>query len=243
MNETKAENMLWEKEILFNYLEKEIPLVIEKEAVVFMLYGMESERRAFINMMKQSAWALLSAIQNNGWKISGSEINIEGFLGNQALKGKSDLILERGAEKTVVDLKFSGLEHYRNKIKNREDLQLLIYSRFATDTEDWAHRAYFIINKAQLLAPNNLAFKEAEVLLGEEDPNVSNNLNWDKLQQTFEWRVAQINAGKIEVRTKKTIEFLDESYSSEDMISMLELPRDSAKYDIYNVLLGTNSEK
>ena len=243
MNETKAENMFWEKEILFNYLEKEIPLVIEKEAVVFMLYGMESERRAFINMMKQSAWALLSAIQNNGWKISGSEINIEGFLGNQALKGKSDLILERGAEKTVVDLKFSGLDHYRNKIKNREDLQLLIYSRFASDTEDWAHRAYFIINKAQLLAPNNLAFKEAEVLLGEEDPNISNNLNWDKLQQTFEWRVAQINAGKIEVRTKKTIEYLDESYSSEDMISMLELPRDSAKYDIYNVLLGTNSEK
>jgi hypothetical protein len=204
---------------------------------------MESERRAFINLMRQAAWALLSGIQNNGWKIVGSEINIEGFLGNQALKGKSDLILERGPEKAVVDLKFSGLDHYRNKIKNREDLQLLIYSRFASETEDWAHRAYFIINKAQLLAANNHAFKEAEVLLPEDDIRSSNNLSWEKLQQTYNWRSEQINAGQIELRTSKTIEFLEEYYSSEDMISKLELPRDSAKYDIYNVLLGTNSEK
>jgi hypothetical protein len=243
MNESKSENKVWDKELLFNYLEKEIPLMIEREAAVLMMYGQESERRAFINMMKQAAWALLSAIQQNGWNVLGSEQKIEGLLGEQSLKGKADLILERGDERVVVDLKISGSDRYKKKIRNKDDIQLLIYSKFAADTENWAHSAYFIISKAQLLATNNIAFAEAEALLPDEDSNAANDHTWTKLQKTYEWRLKQIHDGKIEVRTDVNLKELEENYMEEDLISMLELPNEAAKYDIYNVLIGTSIDK
>ena len=241
INETKSKNKVWEKTDLFDFLEVLIPQLIEREAAVLMMYGQESERRAFINMMKQACWALLSAIQRNNWQILGPEQQIEGLLGNQLLKGKADLILERGNEKAVVDLKISGTERYKKKIKNRDDIQLLIYSKFAAEAETWAKSAYFIISRAQLLAANNDAFEEAAALLPDEDSNTANKFIWEKLQKTYEWRIAQILEGKIEIRTDKTLDDLEAIYSNEDILSLLELPRESAKYDIYNVLIAAEA--
>ena len=242
-NETKSKNKLWEKTDLFDFLEVLIPQLIEREAAVLMMYGQESERRAFINMMKQACWALLSAIQRNNWQILGPEQQIEGLLGNQLLKGKADLILQRSDEKAVVDLKISGSERYKKKIKNRDDIQLLIYSKFAAEAETWAKSAYFIISRAQLLAANNDAFEEAAALLPDEDSNTANKFIWEKLQKTYEWRIAQILEGKIEIRTDKTLDDLEAIYNNEDILSLLELPRESAKYDIYNVLIGSETTK
>jgi hypothetical protein len=239
LNETNSKNKVWEKTNLFDFLEVLIPQLIEREAAVLMMYGQESERRAFINMMKQACWALLSAIQRNNWQIVGPEQQIEGLLGNQLLKGKADLILQRSDEKAVVDLKISGSERYKKKIKNRDDIQLLIYSKFAAEAETWAKSAYFIISRAQLLAANNDAFEEAVALLPDEDSNSANNFIWEKLQKTYEWRIAQIQEGKIEIRTDKTLDDLEAMYNNEAMLSLLELPRESAKYDIYNVLIAS----
>jgi hypothetical protein len=151
------------------------------------------------------------------------------------------LILERGNEKAVVDLKISGTERYKKKIKNRDDIQLLIYSKFAAEAETWAKSAYFIISRAQLLAANNDAFEEAAALLPDEDSNTANKFIWEKLQKTYEWRIAQILEGKIEIRTDKTLDDLEAIYSNEDILSLLELPRESAKYDIYNVLIAAEA--
>jgi hypothetical protein len=237
-NETKSKNKNWDKKTLSNYLEEIIPQMIDREAAVLMMYGQESERRAFINMMKQASWSLLSAIQQNGWKLIGPEQQIEGTLGNQLLKGKADLILERGNEKAVVDLKISGTERYKKKIKNRDDIQLLIYSKFAAESDSWAKSAYFIISRAQLLAANNDAFEEATALLPDDDSIAANNSIWEKLLKTYEWRIAQILDGKIEIRTNKTLGELEAYYQNEDIISLLELPRETAKYDMYSVLIG-----
>jgi ATP-dependent helicase/nuclease subunit B len=202
-NETKIEDKTWEKSEVYTWMEREIPILIEREAAVMMMYGQEAERRAFINMMKHAAWTLLSAIQNNAWKISGTEMEISGSLGDQPLKAKADLILLRGEETAVIDLKFSSADRYRKKIKNRDDLQLLIYSRFAAGPEDWAHTAYFIISRAQLLAKNNAAFAEAEALIPDEDFRKVNNAIWEKLITTYLWRIEQIAEGRIEIRNEK----------------------------------------
>jgi hypothetical protein len=93
------------------------------------------------------------------------------------------------------------------------------------------------------LAANNIAFAESEALLPDEDSNAANDNTWKKLQKTYEWRLNQIHDGNIEVRTDTNLKELEENYTEEDMISMLELPNEAAKYDIYNVLIGTSIDK
>jgi ATP-dependent helicase/nuclease subunit B len=237
--ETIEKNSTWTKDAVYQWMEKEIPLLIEREAAVLMMYGQEAERRAFINMMKHAAWTLISSIQNNGWQISGTEVPISGKLGNQDLKGKADLILEKDGQKAVIDLKFSGNDRYSKKIKNREDIQLLIYSRFTAEPENWAHTAYYIISSAKLFAKNNDAFAEAEALLPDEALKAVNDSIWEKLQNTYEWRISQLSEGLIEIRNQKNIQALTEAYEGLNMLDMLELPTQDAFYDIYGVLVGS----
>jgi hypothetical protein len=78
--------------------------------------------------------------------------------------------------------------------------------------------------------------------VNDEDSNTANKFIWEKLQKTYEWRIAQILEGKIEIRTDKTLDKLEAIYNNEDILSLLELPRESAKYDIYNVFLKFKSD-
>ncbi len=238
-NEIKRSAVHWDKNEVQQWMEKEIPNLFEREGAVLLMYGQEAERRAFINLMKHSAWSLISAIQENGWSIEATEEEISGELGNQQLKGKADLILKRGEETAVVDLKFRSAERYKELIRDKEDLQLVIYSRFATKSEDWAHTAYFIISNAKLLARNNAAFKEAETLMPNEDYKTVNEQIWDKMHRTYEWRLSQIVEGKIEIRNKETIKQLEEVYKELDLLSMLEMSTEAPYYDIYQVLVGS----
>jgi hypothetical protein len=68
----------------------------------------------------------------------------------------------------------------------------------------------------------------------------SHDLSDDDICDTY---LKQIHDGNIEVRTDTNLKELEENYTEEDMISMLELPNEAAKYDIYNVLIGTSIDK
>ena len=60
---------------------------------------------------------------------------------------------------------------------------------------------------------------------------------WDKMQKTFEWRLLQIKNGKIEIRTSFTCKELEEIYGDE-LIDVLEMKTDDAKFDDYRTLIG-----
>ena len=110
----KQSSESWNKTTLLNWIDANVPSLFEKEGAVLLMYGMEPERVGFVNKIKQAAWALLSAIQNNGWSIADTELRVEGKMAGQAIKGFVDLVLERGREKLIVDLKWGGYNYRKN---------------------------------------------------------------------------------------------------------------------------------
>ncbi|MEL6926551.1 MAG: PD-(D/E)XK nuclease family protein, partial [Bacteroidota bacterium] len=148
----------FEKQQVEQWIDDHTYGLLSREGAVLLMYGREPERLAFINKVKYAAWSLVSSIRNNGWQIVGSELPLAGKFMDMPIKAKADLVLQRGREQAVIDLKWRGAKRRENVIKNEEDLQLVMYSKLLTEDHSWAHTAYFIIEQGKLIARNNLAF-------------------------------------------------------------------------------------
>jgi hypothetical protein len=164
-------------------------------------------------------------------------MDLRGKFGETPVRGKADVVLLRGSEYCVLDLKWSGHGYRERLIKNGADLQLVMYSRLLNEADDWAHTAYFILDKANLLSRNNKAFKEIKPLLPDVDAFAMNEQIWQKMLATYQWRMGQILAGKIEIRTEKTAKELEEIYGA-DLLDVLEMKAEDSKFDDYRTLIG-----
>ncbi len=239
----EANNEHWNKEKIEDWVAEYIPGLLEREGAVLLLYGLEPQRLGFIQTVQQAAWALISMIQSNGWKIAATEQLVEGKLLNQNLRGFVDLVVQRGSEKAIIDLKWQGATYRKNNYKNKEDLQLVIYSKLLDNTTEWAHTAYFIIKDSKMIARNSLAFKEAEVAANEDYTfqEIHQEI-WNQLCKTYTWRMEQLEAGKIEVRTEYTCDALEddqrETMDPAELMALLEMKNENARYDDYRVLIN-----
>ena len=65
-------------------------------------------------------------LKNNNWQVSAIEHKLSGNFADAALDGRADLILQRGKEWAIIDLKWRGIGRRRQMLKNLEDLQLII---------------------------------------------------------------------------------------------------------------------
>jgi ATP-dependent helicase/nuclease subunit B len=228
----------WTKEEIENWVDGNVGILLEREGAVLLLYGREPERAGFVRTLKRAAWALVNAIQLNGWKVEGTEVPVEGHFAGVPVKGFIDLVLYKDSgERAIVDLKWSGHKRYKDTLQNEQDLQLVLYSRLLGGSSGlWAHSAYFILSDCRLLARNGRAFSEAETLRDDEDHVQANQRIWDKMEATYAWRRSQLEEGKIEIRTDATVNDL-ETLDAEILLQLLELPKGSAKYDDYSALV------
>lgn len=241
-DEIKGTERHWKKWEVTQWIEVNIEELFEKEGAVLLMYGYEPERIGLVNKLKESAWALVSIIQDNGWSIVDTELPIKGKMAGQELKGIADLVLQRGTEKAIVDLKWGGATYRANQFRSKEDLQLVVYSRLLDQHTDWAHTAYFIIENGRMIARNNLAFEAAEAVAPEEDFREIHQDIWNRMVKTYQWRMEQIKSGKIEVRTETTAEALDEmmeeSMDMQHLLDLLEMKSGNARFDDYQVLIN-----
>lgn len=246
-NAIKASKETWSKDRVLDWVSEHISELFEREGAVLLMYGQEAERVGLINKIKQSAWALVFAIQENGWTILDTEFSISGKVAAQELKGIVDLVLQRKKgndyEKAIVDLKWGGATYRKEQLKNGEDLQLVIYSKLLDQHESWAHTAYFIIESGKIIARNNMAFDTAEVVSPEADYRAIHQTIWNRIEKTYQWRMNQIKEGEIEVRTELTHEKLEEIISQNAMdpsefMDLLEMKSGNARYDDYRVLIN-----
>jgi ATP-dependent helicase/nuclease subunit B len=229
----------WTKSNLEIWLKEKSPSLMEKEGAVLLMYGKEQEREHFLSTFQYAAWNLISMINNNGWSVLGSEENLEGNFGEKLIKGKADLILQREDEMAIIDMKWSGLTHRKDLIRNQEDLQLVMYSHLLGDK--WAHTAYFIIESGQMLVRNTHAFKEGTVVPKQEENHVEiNKMIFERMMKTYEWRMEQLESGKIEIRTQDTVPALEEIYA-ETMLDLLEMKKNDSRFDDYRVLINAVS--
>lgn len=233
----------WTRLNVDEWVEQHSRRLFQREAATLMMYGYEPERVQLIRQLKYAIWSLISLIRQNNWSVMGTEVDLKGKFSDIPVVGKADIVLERPSptgnsmEYCILDLKWSGHTYRERLIKNGEDLQLVMYSRLLTEDNDWAHTAYFIIENARLLARNTLAFNDIKPLLPDVNAFQMNAQIWERMQKTFEWRLAQIEQGRIEIRTHQTAQELEEIYGDE-LIHVLEMKNDDAKFDDFRTLIG-----
>ncbi|MCH2021413.1 MAG: PD-(D/E)XK nuclease family protein [Saprospiraceae bacterium] len=242
-NAIKISQKHWLKEEVLEWVDQNITELFDREGAVLLMYGQEPERIGLIHKIKYAAWSLVSSIQANNWEIEATESKISGKIVDKELKGFVDLVLTRGNEKAIVDLKWGGASYRKDQYRNKTDLQLVIYSKFLEKKEEWAHTAFFIIESGKLIARNNLAFKEAEAISPDLDFREIHQEIWHSLEKTYKWRMDQISLGKVEVRTEDTHEELEELIreeflDSDDFWDLLEMKSGNAKFDDYQVLIN-----
>ncbi|MEM6320954.1 MAG: PD-(D/E)XK nuclease family protein [Bacteroidota bacterium] len=233
----KEDVQQWKKSDVENWIDQRAPRLFAREAATLLMYGREPERLAFLNTIKYAAWSLLSSIQQNGWRVKGTEMDLNGHFLGIPVKGKADLVLERGEELAVVDLKWRGGTYRKQVIKNEEDLQLVMYSKLLTKDLTWAHTAYFILEKGEMIARNNQAFQNCVAVNPDCDYIEVNERIWAKMTATMRWRRQQLEKGQIEIRTQQTQPELEELYEGE-LMELLEMRDGNAPFDDYGVLIG-----
>jgi PD-(D/E)XK nuclease superfamily len=211
--------------------------LLEKEGATFLLYGQEPERRAFLQKIRQAAWSLIELIRTNGWSVAATEQTLEGTFCGLPIKGKADLVLQRGDEQAIIDLKWTGLTRRKALIANEEDLQLVLYAHLLPPVPAWPHTGYFIIERGQLLARNTAAFREAVVSGNTPDTHdVVCQRILDRMHKTFEWRLQQLQDGCLEVRTARNAVELNDIYGAQ-LLDLLEMKVEDARYDDYRTLV------
>ncbi|MFT4759771.1 MAG: ATP-dependent helicase/nuclease subunit B [Paraglaciecola sp.] len=242
-NKEKQDVTTWEKAAVEDWIEKESPDLLRREGAVLLMYGREPEKIAFINKLKYSAWSLVSQIQENGWKIEGTEMNLQGDFQGMPIKGRTDLVLKRGDDElAILDFKYRGATRRERIIRNQEDLQLVLYSKLLTEDDSWAHTGYFIMEDGKMIARNNLAFKNIIAVSPDVDHTAVNQEILQKMEATYAWRMQQLAAGKVEIRCKQTCGDLEDIYyeteTSDTINQLLEMKDGDAFFDDYRTLIN-----
>ena len=226
----------WNKRQVEQWIDTKSNTLLAREGAVLLMYGRGPERISFLNKIKYASWSLVSMIQKNGWKVQESEMDLQGQFNDIDIRAKADLVLEKGDEKLVIDLKWRGATRRKMMIKNEEDLQLVMYSKLLTADETWAHTAYFILEEGKMIARNSLAINEVEAVAPDSDHVNINQSILEKMEKTYNWRLAQLKRGQIEVRTEHTKLDLEEEYSG-DLFDLLEMKDGGAFFDDYRTLI------
>lgn len=227
----------WNRKQLDQWFDKEATSLLNREGATLMLYGREPERIGFLQRVKYAAWSMINLIRNNNWEIEATEKSLEGHFLHIPLNARADLVLKRGEERAIIDLKWRGASRRERIIRNEEDLQLVLYAKLLGDPEQWAHTAYFIMENGKMIARNNLAFKEIIAVSPDAAHEEVNNSILKLMEATYQWRINQLKNGKVEIRCQQTQNALEEHYGAE-LLDLLEMKSNDAPFDDYRTLIN-----
>ena len=233
----KEEGADWTREKVRAWVDRMAPRLLAREGAVLLMYGREPERVAYLQKIKFAAWSLLKSIQENNWTVSATEQSLEGTFGQTGVKGIADLILERGKERAIIDLKWRGLRRREQSMRSKEDLQLQLYAHLLREANEPVHTSYFILSDGRFVARNNEAFRHIVGLAPESDALAIHQEVIQLMERTYQWRLEQIQSGLIEIRTAQTAVDLEDAYQGIPFMEMLEMRAEDAPFDDYQTLI------
>ena len=230
----------WTKADVEEWIEQQTKQLLQQEGSILLMYGSEAERVNFINRIKFASWTLISALGKNNWEVFATESTLKGHFNNLPIKGRVDLVLKKGEQYAILDLKWKGLTYRKNLLRNEEDLQLVFYSKLLSDTHriNWPNSGFYIMEKASILSRGSQAFKEAVGINEKESEQEVHQRIYQRMQKTLDWRKQQLNKGWIEIRRKETIEQLQDIYQQDNVLELLEMKNENAPFDDYGILIG-----
>lgn len=194
----------WTQASVDKNVEALLTALLATEGCVFLLPDHLSERMMLMKKLKRAAWSMTEHIRDNGWQVAGTEYAVSGSLGVQSVVGTVDLLLEKKAGTVaVVDLKWGKSQYLRNNLlKNRAD-QLALYAHMLQVGKKMPHVAYFSFSEAVMVAPDHKAFKGArlaELPVGESLATLI-----QRMEQSYQFRWAQLEQGNVEVTVAGTV--------------------------------------
>ncbi|MCO6489608.1 MAG: PD-(D/E)XK nuclease family protein [Phaeodactylibacter sp.] len=228
----------WSQQQVDAFIDRETAGLLRREGAVMLLYGKEPERASFVQRVKYAAWSLVRHIRENGWEVLETEKPLDGRFLGVAINGRADLVLARGDERAVIDLKWRGASYRERTIRNEEDLQLVLYARLLGQGHSWAHTAYFIMEKGLLLARNNHAFRDINPIAPDEGLVEANQRIISRMEATYRWRMEQIRKGEVEIRCQQTRSSLEDAYDGQHLLGLLEMKDEDAPFDDYRTLIN-----
>lgn len=208
--------------------------LIREEGALLRMAGRGADLEGFRYRLLNSVQTLRQQVAKAGVIRVNPEMQLAGrFLGGE-LSGFADLVMQkRSDEHAIVDMKWSGVKKFPEKLKQNRHLQLAIYAELLRQkTGAWPSVAYYVLDRARFFAPDDRAFPDAEAVTsasGENTPQL-----WLRFLETWKWRKAQIEAGAFEVALE-TIAPTDESILPDAAMLPEYL---SESYNDYRALAG-----
>lgn len=208
--------------------------VVDQGGAVLRMPGRGADLESFRFRLHQSMRTLRGQVAKAGMiKVVPEQVLSGKFEGGE-LSGSADLVMQNGrGERGIVDMKWSGIKKFPEKLKENRHLQLAIYAELLRqENGQWPSVAYYILDRARFFSPDNRFFPGAEVVPSASGENTAQL--WQRFLATWRWRVEQIRAGRFEVVLDR-ISPTEESAPPAEAMSMETL---NEAYNDYWALAG-----
>lgn len=208
--------------------------LIDEEGATLKAPGRGADLEGFRLRLQQAMRSLREQVAKAGMRQVVPERTVGGQFSGGELVGSVDLMLENAlGELAIVDMKWSGVRKYPEKLRQNRHLQLALYAELLRqETGRWPSVAYYILDRARFFAPDDRAFPDAETVPpvdGENTPQL-----WQRFLATWRWRVAQMQSGRFEV-VLEGITSDEAAQPPEDAMTMETL---NEAYNDYRTLAG-----
>lgn len=189
------------------FIEQSWPELCEQEAAHLLLPGRRSKNEELQITTKDAMWHLLEHLRNAGVVEAASDFEplIAPFVGGQ-MRGFLDLVVKNQRDEiAVVDLKLGRYKEKWEELTNNLQLQLAVYAYLQSHAQNgrWPETAYYILNRAELLAQTTAYFPSARVV-PVESPLAGIGQCWKEFEQVWQWRRELLNRGWVELNVPGT---------------------------------------
>ncbi|PWK37661.1 RecB family exonuclease [Cupriavidus plantarum] len=194
----EADSAQWSKGQVMAWFDAHLDAIVAEEGAVLLMTGKRAELESFRMRFRASLGQLHGHLRGCGLTSIAPEAALTGDTPLGHLRGSSDLLLELAAGgQAIIDMKWAGDKKYREKLARQTHLQLAIYAKLvAQERGRWPHVAYYILSKGELLTISPDVFPGVRAVPA---PDGATALLWERLQETWSWRKAQIDTGAIEL--------------------------------------------
>lgn len=180
------------------WYESAFDTLIDQEGALLRMPGRGGDLAHFRHRLRHALGRLRAHLAQAGIRQVTPEQPLAGAFAGGALTGSADLVLQGEGGAAIVDMKWSGGKKYPEKLRHNRHLQLALYAELVRQqTGQWPAVAYYLLDQARLLTPDERVFADAEFIAADDGENTAQL--WQRFLVSWCWRVAQVRAGRFEV--------------------------------------------
>ncbi len=178
--------------------------IVDQEGATLRIAGRGADLEKFRFRLHRSMCTLREQLHRAGAVKVVPEQAVFGHFEGRELAGSADLIMQNDlGARAIIDMKWSGIKKYPEKLKENRHLQLAIYGELLRQEKgERPSIAYYILDCARFFSPDEGFFPDAEVVRSVSGENTTQL--WERFLKTWRWRVEQIHAGRFEVVLERT---------------------------------------